>query len=43
MSTHSKKAKTFLRDAQYSTWHDATFWGVRGKRDAMARVLPEWE
>ena len=43
MTTHSKKAKAFLKDAQYSQWHDATFWGVRTKRDTMVHGLPEWE
>ena len=44
MSTqHSKKAKAFLQDEAYSTWHDNTFWSVRTKRDHMARGLPEWE
>ena len=43
MSTHSQKAKSFLKDTQYSTWHDTTFWSVRGKRDAMALSLRDWE
>jgi len=43
MTQHSKKAAAFLKDAKYSQWHDATFWAVRSKRDAMAQGLPEWE
>ena len=44
MSTsHSNKAKAFLKDADYVQWHDRTFWSVRAKRDAMASGLDEWE
>lgn len=44
MSTlHSKAAEKFQENAQYSTWHDATFWGLRDKRDDMAHGLDEWE
>ena len=44
MSTsHSKLAKKFLEDRQYADWHDSTFWGLRMKRDKMAKELPEWE
>ena len=43
MSKHSQKAKEFLKDVTYSEWHDATFWAVREKRDAMSHGLPEWE
>ena len=44
MSTsHSSKAKAFLKDADYVQWHDRTFWSVRAKRDAMAAGLDEWE
>ena len=44
MSTsHSKKAKTFLKDTAYADWHDRTFWSVREKRDKMAVSLDEWE
>lgn len=44
MSTqHSKNADRFTRDAEKTTWHDATFWAVRHKRDLMAAELPEWE
>ena len=44
MSTaHSKKASAFLKNKEYSSWHDGTFWSVREKRDRMAAGLPEWE
>lgn len=44
MSTsHSKAAEKFLENPQYADWHDATFWGVRSKRDLMAHSLDEWE
>ena len=44
MSTsHSNKAKVFLKDQTYAEWHDATFWGARAKRDNMAFGLAEWE
>ena len=44
MSTpHSKAAKKFLENQKYATWHDATFWSVRTKRDNMALGLDEWE
>ena len=44
MSTkHSKAARAFLADADNTTWHDATFWSLRAKRDGMATGLPEWE
>ena len=44
MSTeHSKRAAKFTADVEKTTWHDATFWSVRQKRDKMAHELPEWE
>ena len=44
MSTsHSKAAKKFLENPEYAEWHDATFRGVRDKRDTMAFGLEEWE
>ena len=44
MSTeHSKRAARFIADAEKTSWHDATFWSVREKRDKMAQELPEWE
>lgn len=44
MSTsHSKAADQFLKNKEYASWHDKTFWGVRCKRDAMAFATPEWE
>lgn len=44
MSTlHSKAAHKFVSDEAKTSWHDATFWAVRHKRDDMAHGLPEWE
>ncbi len=44
MSTlHSKAARRFVADEEKTSWHDATFWSVRQKRDTMAYDLPEWE
>jgi L-lactate dehydrogenase complex protein LldF len=44
MSTkHSKAAEVYLRDEKVVQRHDATFFGVRQKRDRMAQALPEWE
>lgn len=44
MSTeHSKRAAKFTQNVEKTTWHDATFWSVRQKRDRMAQGLPEWE
>ncbi len=44
MSTlHSKAARRFVADVDKTSWHDATFWSVRQKRDTMAYDLPEWE
>ncbi len=44
MSTlHSKAARRFVADEEKTSWHDATFWSVRQKRDTMAYNLLEWE
>ena len=44
MSTaHSKAAKKFLRNRERAEWQDNTLWGVRVKRDRMAKGLDEWE
>ncbi len=44
MSTqHSKAAGEFLKNSKNATWHDATFWALRAKRDDMAHGLDEWE
>lgn len=40
---HSEAARRFNKDREKTTWHDATFWVLRQKRDAMAHGLPEWE
>ncbi len=44
MSTlHAKRANEFVKDTVKVDRHDATFWSVRMKRDAMAHEVPEWE
>ena len=44
MSTqHSKAAQRFLENGGKASWHDATFWSLRAKRDDMAMGLDEWE
>lgn len=43
MTSHSKAAQEYLRDTKVEERHDATFWGVRQKRDRMAQSMPEWE
>jgi len=44
MSTqHSKAAKAYQQKPEVVERHDRTFFGVRQKRDNMARALPEWE
>ena len=44
MSTkHSRSAEAYLQNDAVVTRHDKTFFGVRQKRDRMARSLPEWE
>ncbi len=40
---HAKAARKFVANKENTTWHDATFWGLRQKRDDMAHGLPEWE
>lgn len=44
MSTlHSKAAEAYLQNDVVVSRHDQTFFGVRQKRDRMAKALPEWE
>lgn len=44
MSTaHTKAAQRFLKDSEKARWQDNTLWGVRTKRDNMAKDLDEWE
>ena len=44
MSTkHSQAAERYLQNELVVTHHDQTFYGVRQKRDIMAKALPEWE
>lgn len=40
---HNKEAHKFLQNQEHAKWHDATFWGMRAKRDMRSRELPEWE
>lgn len=43
MSSHSVKAKAFLRNEARASWHDKALYAVREKRDRQAYSLPEWE
>ena len=44
MSTaHSKAAGQFQKNAVRAEWHDNNLWGVRQKRDRMAKGIDEWE
>ena len=44
MSTlHSEAARRFNDNREKTSWHDATFWSLRQKRDNTASGLPEWE
>lgn len=44
MSTlHSEAARHFNDNREKTSWHDATFWSLRQKRDNTASGLPEWE
>lgn len=44
MSTkHTKAAVRFLKNEDKASWHDGAIWGVREKRDRMAKGLDEWE
>ena len=40
---HSKAAKSFQKNKEKAEWQDNTLWGVRVKRDKMAKTLDEWE
>ena len=40
---HSKAAKQFQSNKEKAEWQDNTLWGVRVKRDCMAKSLDEWE
>ena len=40
---HSKAAKLFQKNREKAEWQDNTLWGVRVKRDRMAKSLDEWE
>ena len=43
MTSHSKASETYLLNKSVEQRHDSTFYGVRQKRDRMAKGLPEWE
>lgn len=43
MSSHSKKAKAFLKNKSRAMWHDKALYAVREKRDNQAYSLSEWE
>lgn len=43
MSSHSVKAKAFLKNEARASWHDRALYAVRDKRDKQAYSLPEWE
>ena len=43
MSSHSIKAKVFLKNEARASWHDKALYAVREKRDKQAYSLPEWE
>ncbi len=43
MSSHSIKAKAFLKNEARASWHDKALYAVREKRDKQAYSLPEWE
>ena len=40
---HPLAARAFLADPERAGWHDGSVWAFRGKRDAAARQVPEWE
>ena len=40
---HARAAARFTSDVPRTTWHDATLWFAREKRDRAAAAVPEWE
>lgn len=40
---HAQLAEKYVADRERASWHDATLWFVRAKRDKAAQSLPEWE
>lgn len=40
---HAAAAERFVADAARTTWHDASLWMVREKRDRAAASVAEWE
>ncbi|MBC6612819.1 lactate utilization protein [Hymenobacter sp. BT507] len=41
--SHSKRSDIFLLDTERTTWHDATLWFVRQKRDKAVYATPEFQ
>jgi L-lactate dehydrogenase complex protein LldF len=41
--SHSQRSDIFLLDAERTTWHDATLWFVRQKRDKAVYATPEFQ
>ena len=40
---HAAAAARFTADKARTDWHDQALWFIRGKRDAAAAQVPEWE
>ncbi len=38
-----RASEAFLRDRERTSWHDATLWFVRAKRDKQVAATPDWE
>jgi L-lactate dehydrogenase complex protein LldF len=43
VSGHPARAALFAADPDRARWHDRALWSVRERRDAAARLVPEWE
>ena len=40
---HPTAAAKFIANTTQASWHDATIWGTRSKRDRASQSVPEWE
>ncbi|HEB91028.1 MAG TPA: lactate utilization protein [Deltaproteobacteria bacterium] len=40
---HVERAARFVADPERTRWHDEALWHVRTRRDAAARLVPDWE
>ena len=40
---HAKAAGAFIAKTDHVAFHDKRLWDLRGKRDAQAHGMPEWE